>query len=389
MKRKSIFRGAAIGVILMMTLFLSTGFIDKYQGIVRKLATIEAVLDEYYVGELDSYKLQEGIYKGFIAGVGDNYTTYYTQKEYDAFKEETSGVYNGIGIQMSLETEDNSVYISQVFEGSPAQEAGLLQNDKIINVAGKNISGDDFSEIATLVAGGEKGSYVDITVYRSSEDKEYTFSVRRDNINYPTVNFKMVDNDLAYIQITKFEDLTHKQFKEALEKSKTHNAKGIVLDLRNNPGGLLRIAKDIVDELIPGGIIVSTKDKNGQGTQYYADDKYTDIPMVVLINGSSASASEVVAGALKDCNRAKLIGETSFGKGVVQTVVPLSDGSAIKLTTSQYFTPSGICIQGIGIEPDIKAELSVDKMLRGNKLEEADDDQLQAAIKALKEEIGE
>lgn len=388
MKKKYDYRYAAISILLVGSLLLATGFIDKYQLVVRKLATIEAVLEEYYVGDLDSYKLQEGIYKGFISGVGDAYTTYYTEKEYDAFKEQSSGVYNGIGIQMSLEQEDNSINISQVFEGSPAEEAGLLPNDKIIKVAGKNVSGNDFSMVPSLVAGGEKGTLVDITVYRPSENKSLEFSVRRENIAYPTVNFRMLNDKLAYIQITKFEELTHKQFVVALEKAQASHAQGVVLDLRDNPGGLLRIAKEIVDELIPEGIIVSTKDKNGEGTEYFADDKYTDIPMVVLINGNSASASEVVSGALKDYKRAKLVGETSFGKGIVQTVVPLADGSAIKLTTSQYFTPSGVCIQGIGIEPDVKVELPVDKLLKRTKLQDAEDDQLQRAMSVLDEEIG-
>ena len=197
----------------------------------------------------------------------------------------------------------------------------------------------------------------------------------------------MLDEEVSYIQITNFEELTYKQFKEALEKSEEQAAKGIVLDLRNNPGGLLRIAKDIVDELVPEGIIVSTTDKNGKSIEYYADKEYTNIPIVVLINGHSASASEVVAGALKDYNRAQLVGETSFGKGVVQTIIPFTDGSAIKLTTSQYFTPSGVCIQGIGIEPDVKVSLSIEKLLRIRDLETTEDDQLQMAIKVLKEDI--
>lgn len=386
MKSKSIFRCAAISLILITTLLVLTAFTDKYQPIIRKLTMLEGVLNEYYVGDVDRYKLQEGIYKGFISGVGDVYSTYYTQKEYDEFKEETSGVYNGIGIRMYLESEDNSIVIKEVFENSPAEVAGLLPNDKIIKIAGKSVSGNDYTHVTDLVV-GQKDTEVALTIYRPSEDKTYEFSVTRGNITYPTVYFKMLENQLAYIQITRFEELTHTQFKDALQKSKEKKAEGIVLDLRNNPGGLLRIAKDIVDELVPEGIIVSTKDKNGKSVEYYADKEYTDIPMVVLINGSSASASEVVAGALKDYNRAKLVGETSYGKGVVQTIIPLSDGSAIKLTTSQYFTPSGICIQGIGIDPDVSVSLPMEKLIKGSMLEETEDDQLQMALKILRQEI--
>lgn len=377
-----------VGMVgLASILLLTTGFIDRYQPIIRKLATIQAVLDEYYVGELDRYQLQEGIYKGFISGVGDAYTTYYTQKEYNEFKEETSGVYNGIGIQMSLEQEHNSIVISKVFEGSPAEEAGLLPQDQIIKVEGKNVSGKEFEIIRELIAGGEKGTYASISIFRPSDNKIHELSVRRENISYPTVNFKSLSDDIAYIQMTRFDELTYEQFKEALKKSKEQNAQGIILDLRDNPGGLLRVAKDIVDELIPKGIIVSTKDKNGEGTEYYADDQYIDTPLVVLINRNSASASEVVAGALKDYERAKLVGETTFGKGIVQTIIPLSDGSAIKLTTSQYFTPSGVCIQGIGIDPNVEVSLSPSKMIKRAVLEEAEDEQLQKAIEVLKEEI--
>lgn len=387
MKNKSIFRYAAISLILITVLLVSTAFADKYQPIIRKLSMLESVLNEYYVGNVDSYKLQEGIYKGFISGVGDVYSTYYTQEEYDEFKEETSGIYNGIGIKMYLETEDNSIVIKEVFEGSPAESAGILPHDKIIKVAGKSVSGNDYTIVTELVA-GEKDTDIALTIYRPSDNKTYDYSLTRGNITYPTVYFRMLDKDLAYIQITKFEELTHNQFKNALEKSIEQNAKGIVLDLRNNPGGLLRIAKNIVDELIPEGIIVSTKDKNGKSIEYYADNEYNDVPMVVLINGNSASASEVVSGALKDYSRAKLVGETSYGKGIVQTIIPLSDGSAIKLTTSQYFTPSGVCIQGIGIEPDVYVSLPIAKLLKGSNLEDTEDDQLQTAMKVLRQEIG-
>lgn len=388
MKRKHIFRSAAISLLLGTIVLCTTAFADKYQPIVRKLSMLESVLTEYYVGDVDPYKLQEGIYKGFVSGVGDTYSAYFTQKEYDEFKEESSGIYHGIGIRMYLEAEDNSIVIKEVFEGSPAEAAGLLPNDKIIKVAGKNVSGNDFTNVSSLV-GGEKDTEVGVTIFRPSDQKTHEFTVVRGNITYPTVNFKMLEDGIAYIQLTKFEELTHNQFQAALEKAASHDAKGMVLDLRNNPGGLLRIAKDIVDELIPEGIIVSTKDKNGKSIEYYADTNYTDIPMVVLINGRSASASEVVAGALKDYGRAKLVGETSYGKGVVQTIMPLSDGSALKITTAQYFTPSGVCIQGIGIEPDVQIGLPIEKLIQGSQLEDTEDDQLQTAIKVLRQEISE
>lgn len=385
-ERKAIFRSAAISLLIIGTVLFSTGFVDKYQGIVKKLSMLESVLDEYYVGEVDHYKLQEGIYKGYISGVGDAYTTYYTQKEYDDFKEETSGVYTGIGISMSVEPKDNSIVVKTVFNESPAQKAGIKPMDKIIKVAGKNVSGNDYSYVRELI-GAAKEKSVSVCVYRPEDKKTYEFELKVENIVYPSVDYRLLEQDIAYIKLSKFEDLSHDQFKEALMQSKADGADGIILDLRNNRGGLLRIAKDIVDELIPEGVIVSTKDKNGKSIEYKADDKYIDTPMVVLINGNSASASEVVAGALKDYKRAKLVGEKSFGKGVVQTIIPLTDGSAIKLTTSQYFTPSGVCIQGIGIEPDVKVSLPAEKLMRMADLEDTEDDQLQAAIREIRKEI--
>lgn len=386
MKKKTIFRGAAVSFLLVTMVLVTTAFVDKYHYVDKKLQAIEAVLKDYYVGDIDEQKLEEGIYKGFVAGVGDAYTNYYTSDEYASFKEKSSGMYAGIGIQMTLQTYDNSIEVSEVFEGSPAEKAGIKPKDRIIKAAGKRVTGDEFEILPTLVK-GTPGTTVDITVYRPSEEKNYDFTIERASVASPTVYFRMLDNEVGYIQIKQFEAVTYDQFKVALDKLKKEKAKGLVLDLRDNPGGLLNIVEQIADELVPEGIIVSTKDKQGKGSEYYADSKYTDIPMVVLINGNSASASEVLAGALKDYSRAELIGTTTFGKGVVQTIIPLSDGSAIKLTTSQYFTPSGVCIQGIGIAPDYEVKLSTEKILKGRELTDTEDDQLQTAIKVVKEKL--
>ena len=382
MKKRRFFRGAAISFLLLAMVLVTTAFVDKYHSVDKKLQAIEAVLKNYYVGDIDEQKLEEGIYKGFVAGVGDAYTNYYTSDEYASFKEKSSGVYAGIGIQMTLQTYDNSVEVTEVFEGSPAEKAGIKPKDRIIKAAGKRITGDEFNILPTLVK-GTPGTTVDITIYRPEEDKYYDLTIERASVASPTVYFRMLNEEIGYIQITQFEAVTYDQFKIALDKLNKESAKGLVLDLRNNPGGLLNSVEQIADELVPQGVIVSTKDKQGKGSEYLADDKYINIPMVVLINGNSASASEVLAGALKDYNRAELIGTTTFGKGVVQTIVPLTDGSAIKLTTSQYFTPSGVCIQGIGIAPDYEVKLSTEKILKGRELTDAEDDQLQAAIKVV------
>lgn len=382
MKRKK--RYIVLSTLLIGILCTTTAYTNKYQNVVKKLALIEKIIEEEYIGEINAYKLQEGIYKGFINGLGDTYGTYYTNAEYEALGEDISGTYKGIGIRMYLDQEENKIIIKEVFDNTPAQKAGLIPDDQIIKFAGKSVSGSDYNYVVDCVA-NSKDKALNLTVYRPSEQKMYPFQITKENIVYPSVYFNMVDEDIAKIQITRFEETTYDQFKEALMQSEAENAKGIILDLRNNPGGLLRIARDIANALLPEGVIVSTRDKAGKVVEYESDPIYIDTPMVVLINGNSASASEVVAGALKDYQRAKLIGETSFGKGIVQTIIPLSDGSAIKLTTSQYFTPNGTCIQDIGIEPDVPVALPIEKMLRYNSLEAEEDDQLQKAIEVLKE----
>ena len=225
-----------------------------------------------------------------------------------------------------------------------------------------------------------------MTVFRPSTNETLDLEMKRENVIYPSVSHKMLEGDINYIKISSFEELTYDQFKEALDEGTKANAEGLIIDLRDNTGGLLDVTVQIVDELIPEGVIVSTKDKNGKVKEMTSDDQYVDIPIVVLVNERSASASEVLSGALKDHNRAILVGNRTFGKGIVQTIMPLTDGSAIKVTTSQYFTPSGVCIQGEGIEPDYKVDLAPELMIKA-KLEYNEDLQLQKAVEVLREQI--
>lgn len=385
MKKIRCFRRKAISLMFLILVFVTTtAFVDKYYYVDKKLLAIESVINNYYVGDVNTEKLREGIYKGFVNGVGDVYTNYYTADEYASFMEKSSGVYAGIGIQMTLDSVDNTIMIVDVFEGSPAQEVGMRPNDKLIKVAGKTVTGDDFSSLPNMVK-GKIGSKVKITIYRPSEGKSYDLDVERRNITTASVESKMLKDNIGYIKIIQFEEITYDQFKKALEGLINEQMKGLVIDVRDNPGGLLKITQKIADELVPAGIVVSTENKVGKNEVYYADDKYIDIPIVVLVNGNSASASEVLAGAIKDTGRGKLIGETTYGKGVVQSVIPLTDGSALKVTTAKYFTPSGVCIQGIGIEPDYIVTLPVE-LLTKSRLTEEEDIQLQKAVEVLKEE---
>ena len=386
MKQKSFIKGTAIGFVLSTTiLFGMTVFADKYDFIDKKIEVIEKTLDKYYVGELDKTAMEEGIYKGLVSSVGDPYSTYYTKEEFDSIMEKTSGVYAGIGVQMMVDQTDNTILVTDVFEGSPAEKAGMLSKDKIVGAEGQPLTGDDFNEAPKIIK-GKPGTKVTVTVFRPSTNETLDLEMKRENVIYPSVSHKMLEGDINYIKISSFEELTYDQFKEALDEGTKANAEGLIIDLRDNTGGLLDVTVQIVDELIPEGVIVSTKDKNGKVKEMTSDDQYVDIPIVVLVNERSASASEVLSGALKDHNRAILVGNRTFGKGIVQTIMPLTDGSAIKVTTSQYFTPSGVCIQGEGIEPDYKVDLAPELMIKA-KLEYNEDLQLQKAVEVLREQI--
>lgn len=386
MKQKSFIKGTAIGFVLSTTiLFGMTVFADKYDFIDKKIEVIEKTLDKYYVGELDKTAMEEGIYKGLVSSVGDPYTTYYTKEEFDSIMEKTSGVYAGIGVQMMIDQTDNTILVTDVFEGSPAEKAGMLPKDKIVGAEGQPLTGDDFNEAPKMIK-GKPGTKVTVTVFRPSTNETLDLEMKRENVIYPSVSHKMLEGNINYIKISSFEELTYDQFKEALDEGTKANAEGLIIDLRDNTGGLLDVTVQIVDELIPKGVIVSTKDKNGKVKEMTSDDQYVDIPIVVLVNERSASASEVLSGALKDHDRAILVGNRTFGKGIVQTIMPLTDGSAIKVTTSQYFTPSGVCIQGEGIEPDYKVDLAPELMIKA-KLEYNEDLQLQKAVEVLREQI--
>lgn len=384
MARKTFLTSTGTGFVLSLVVgFVGTAFINAESGVKinEKMDAIEQILEENYVGEINSQKMEEGIYKGFVSGVGDPYTSYFTPEEFEDFMSQTRGIYVGIGVQMTIDKTDNNITIVEVFPNSPAEKAGILPKDKIIGAAGTPLTGDDF-DIAPEIITGKEGTSVVVKIYRPSTDETMDFLVKRARVVYPSVDYEMLDDQIGYIHLRQFEELTHEQFKEALSDLEQQGAKGIVLDLRNNTGGFLDVTEDIVDELIPQGIIVSTKDNSGEIVHSESDDEYTDIPLVVLVNEQSASASEVLSGALKDHNRAKLVGTRTFGKGIVQTILPFVDGSAIKITTAEYYTPSGISIQGIGIEPDYLVELPVELMIEPDLTLEQDL-QLQKAIEVL------
>lgn len=387
--KKSFIGGMAVGtlgaVILALGMFLVPNVFAKDTSTSHKLQYIQNLLETNYVGDIENGQLEEGIYRGFVAAIGDPYTNYFSKEEFNQFKEKTSGTYAGIGIMMQVDQTDKLITAVQVFENSPAEKAGLLPKDKIIQAEGVDLSIDNFDEAPKIIK-GKAGTVVNIKVFRPSENKTMDIAITRENVIYPTVDYKMLEDDIGYIHIKQFDEVTYTQFMEALEDIQSKNPKGVILDVRDNLGGLLNIVAQISDELLPEGMIVYTKDKNNKIQTLKSGPGQIDIPITLLINENSASASEILAGALKDHNRAKLVGTTTYGKGVVQAVLPIPDGSGIKVTTSKYYTPNDICIDGIGIEPDYEVLLPLELLLKP-KLEDSEDLQLQKAIEVIKEQI--
>lgn len=356
--------------------------------VLEKLEELEALVDTYFLFETDEQALKEGIYKGYMSALDDPYSCYYNPEEYKALQESTSGKYSGIGVSVSQNIETGIITAVRPFPNCPGAEAGLRPGDIFVEVAGIEVTGMDLNTVVSYIK-GEEGTTVHIKVYRESDEEYYEFDVERRQIEIPTVEHEMLKDQIGYIQITEFDSVTFKQFKEALTDLESQGMKGLIIDVRNNPGGLLNIVVNILDTILPkGSKIVYTEDKNGQGDTYYATTEETlKVPLTVLMNGNSASASEIFAGAIKDHEAGTLVGTTTFGKGIVQHIMSLDDGeSAIKITVSRYFTPSGVCIHEIGVDPDV--EIDLDEELKTEiEIPHEDDNQLQKAIEVLKEKI--
>lgn len=355
----------------------STGRLsERYGEIEEKLDKIDKLIDNLYLNQedIDPDKLEEGIYAGYVTGLGEDYTTYYTAEEFTSVMESSSGKYSGIGAYVSQNMSTGIITIVKPFDDAPAAEAGILKDDILYAVEGEEVTGEDLNMVVAKLK-GEEGTTVNVTIYRAAEDRYMDVAVKRAVVNVPTVTYKMLDDQIGYIQISEFEEVTVEQFTAAVDDLESQGMKSLIFDLRDNGGGLLDSVCDILDRVLPKELLVYTEDKNGNREEEWAkDDDRIDAPMVVLVNGNTASASEIFTGALKDYDEAEIIGTTTFGKGIVQSIIPLFDGSAVKLTSAKYYTPSGVCIHGTGIEPDQVVEYD-------KELEE--DNQLQAAIDYL------
>lgn len=351
--------------------------------LIAKLQALEETIDKYYyLGEVTNEELQTGIYRGIMEALGDPYSEYYSAEELQALMEQTEGVYYGIGAYISLDTETSLPKISGVIAGAPAESANLRANDLIYEVDGESTYGLTLTEVVSLIKGPEATDVV-LTIVREGETDYLDVTVARKKVETPTVSLKMLEDGMAYIQVTEFDEVTVDQFADALATARGSGMKGLILDLRANPGGSLNAVVEMARMLLPEGMIVYTEDKNGKRQEYTCDGKREfDLPMVVLVDMNSASASEIMAGAIKDHGIGTLVGTTTFGKGIVQQIMPFRDGSAVKVTISAYYTPGGHNIHGIGIEPDVEVEFDGEAYYGS---EEHPDNQLEKAKEVLME----
>lgn len=321
----------------------------------QKLKEIQDLINQYYLDKPDEKKVKDAIYKGLVRGLEDPYSEYFTEEEVKQWNESTSGSYSGIGAVLQKDLNTNLPEISRVFEGSPAEEAGLKKGDRLFKVDDQELTGMDLQLAVTFVK-GEEGSVVKLSVLREGEKEPLEISVTRRKIEVPTVNSKILEGDkkIGYIEITQFEMVTAVQFEEALLALKDKGAEALIVDLRDNPGGLLDSVVTILDNFFePNQLLVYMQDKYGNREDFISRTKTVwEKEVVVLVNKNSASASEIFAGAMKDTDRGILIGETTFGKGVVQRFIDLPDNTAVKLTIASYFTPSGYDLHGKGVEVD-------------------------------------
>lgn len=368
--------------------------------ITKKITTLQQIIDKYYLFDEDTTKVEDWIYKGMMYGLNDPYTTYYTAEEYQKLSEDTEGEYHGIGVMISQNRSTGIITVIKVFKDTPAAEAGMRPGDVLYKVGDMEVTGMDMDILVKDYIKGKDGSEVALTVFRQDEGEYVDLKMERRNVTVQTVEYQMLEDHVGYIAVSQFDVVTAGQFKAAVDDLEKQGMKKLLVDLRNNPGGVLDAVVGMLDYILPDDLMIEgdkdlvrtnpeatllvyMADKNGKGGQEYASDGHAlDIPMAVLVNGESASASEVFTGAMKDYGRATVVGTKTFGKGIVQNLIPLDNGTAIKMTTAHYYTPSGFDLHGKGIEPDVEVELK-EEFKNQITVDVKEDNQIQAALKAL------
>ena len=347
----------------------------------EKLSGIQALIEKEYIGEVDEDALQTGICQGYVGALGDPYSAYYDEEQTSALMETTQGEYGGIGVVLTQNLDTGVTTASSVYEDSPAMKAGMKDGDIIYQVEGRDVSGMDLEEISGSIK-GEKGTTVEIKVLRGEDQEEVTLTITRDTIQAETVKTRMLEDEIGYLAISEFDSVTLEQYKEGLAELKAQGLEGLIVDLRGNPGGNLDTVCEILDLMLPEGLIVYMEDKDGNRQEFTSDaEQEVQVPLAVLVDGNSASASEIYAGAIQDYGIGQIVGTKTYGKGVVQTIYDLKDGTSLKLTVAEYFTPNGRNIDGEGITPDVEVAYQRDE----NDPEA--DNQLDRAVEALQNEM--
>lgn len=390
--KKNFWKGAlcgALATLLVVGIIGGTIILCSFLGLTEKivdmktelkLKMIQSIIDEtyLYVDEVDKDELRDSLIEGYVAGLNEPYTVYYDKDETTALLETSSGEFGGVGITIMQDVTTMTMSFSTVHENCPGEEAGFREGDILYKVDGEDVTGQELDHVITKIR-GEVGSQIEMTVFRGPEREEYTATMTRTLIQNQSVKYEMLDDQMGYISITGFEELTAGQFEAAILDLTNQKMESVIIDLRGNPGGNLSTVVDMCDMILSGGTIVSIEDRNGKGETYTADAEcILNVPMVLLVNGNSASASEIFAGAVKDHGVGTLVGTTTFGKGIVQNIYSLLDGTSMKITSSEYFSPNGTSIHGVGVEPDVVVEYEYDK-------ENPDyDNQLEKAIEILK-----
>lgn len=365
-------------------------FPSESDGIENKLKAVSTILDKEYLYDFDKNQLGEQAIKAYVEGLDEPYTHYYTKEEFSSYMQNIQDGYVGIGVVVGVD-ENNQIVVIAPSENSPAYNAGIQPGDVITHIDDVKYSGDMINEAVSSIKSGKEGTAVKITVLRNTETID--FEIIREDISSESVKGEMLDNEIGYLRITDFnmessngQHSTSSEFLDEFTALQNNGMKKLIIDLRDNPGGILDEACNIADMFIPEGTITYTETKDGERNYIYSDSEFTDIPIVILINGNSASASEVFTGALKDYGKATVVGTTSYGKGIVQNVYPFYDGSGISLTSSKYYTPNGICIHEIGIEPDVVVKMPEEyENMYASMIEHEEDVQLQKAVEILKE----
>lgn len=376
----------AIGKIWNALAGASGNSLEDNKEFLEKADNIKTIIDLYFWQDTEETDLYEGMYRGLMDSLGDPYSCYYTKEEYAALMEEMEGVYCGIGALVSQNVTTNAITIVRPFVDGPAYKAGMLPGDILTKIDGEDVSTWDL-DVAVKHMKGEQGTVVEVEVWRSSEGEYVDLSITRDLVEVETVTYQMLDDSIGYIYVMQFDEITTQQFTTAINNLKAQGMKGLVVDIRDNGGGLLTTVCDMLDLFLDKELIVYTLDKYGFKEELHGKEgKIGEFPMAVLVNGYSASASEIFSGALQDYGLATIVGTQTFGKGIVQNVIPLGDGSAVKLTVSTYYTPLGRCIHGTGVTPDVVVELAEElKQLAVIPMES--DNQLQQAVSELKKKM--